>query len=216
MSIPPIGEQDAFKKYRHNLSASAIVGTGLGALYSWFKPGLLTDQVPSDTFVKQVSKELRKDLTPEELFEAEKINKFFSSVVDPEVNVYSLKPMIKNSRELSSAIKISDVETIDEAITRVFSNNNVEDLKKELLGLQLKTVVDKKADKYAATKLIFENMNADKKIFKSESISEKMFSMLKKAALKVKAKNLSAMAMVGAIAGSAAYIVAADTPENSI
>lgn len=215
MSINPVGQYDALNNYNKNLSISTAIGAGAGVVYGFAKPGWLYKGMPSDTFVKQVSKELKRGMTSDELKEAEQINKFLFAVVEPETDLESLKPMIKNSKELSNAIKSSPSESIDEALARVYSNPDKDSLRKQLLNLQNKTFSDKKSDKNSSLKLIYENFDAkNKTLVKSENTTDSAFSILKKAATKVKAKSLAVASGVAALIGAAAYLIVADVPEN--
>ena len=213
MSINRINESDSFKTYKRNFVISAVVGGGAGAAIRARKPAWLSKGEPSDAFVKQVSKELRNNMSPEDRVEADKINRFYRTAIDPEVNIEGLKPMLRDSRELSQAIMTNPGETLDEATERVFSNPNRNELREEVLGLQMKTVADKKANKNTATRLIADNFNpSEMKLVKSESTTDEMFAIVKKAASKVKTKAIVVAASVGALAGAAVYLFAADIP----
>lgn len=216
MAIQAINSSDSNTRFKNRMKASTgiglIAGTALiGARKNWLYKGM-----PTDTFVKSVSKNLEKTMTSDELKESSRINKFLKSVVDPEVDMETLKPQIKDSKELSAAIKSTPDETVEAAITRVFSKPSKEEIKQELLDLQYKTVSDKKANTNTALKLIHDNFDAkEKKLVKSASTGDDTFKMIKNTARKIQVKTAALGGLaIGVIVG-ALTLVATDVPGHS-
>lgn len=197
---------DSSSSLENRLCAAAGAGAVLGAGYSATKKNWLYKDSPSDTFVKNVSKNLEAGITPQQRREASIINSFLKSVVDSEVDVQTLKPQVKASKELSEAIKSHPAEDVDAAIGRVFAEPNEAKLKDSLLELQNRTKSDKLFGKNVALKLVHENFDADTKALrKSENTSEQVFNMLKSTARKVQVKSAVATGIVtGAIAAGVA------------
>lgn len=199
--------------FRNKILAAAGVGAAAGGIYAASGKRYLYDGVPSDTFVKKVSKNLDKEMSAKDSYEALKVRKFLEKVVEPEVDMNSLKPMIKDSKELSEAIKATPEEPVDEAITRVFSQPDKEKVKQDLISLQNKTKSDKIASENTALKLLHDNFDKKtKKLVKNEGTSDEVFSMIKKTAKKIQVKTVATVAvMTGAVAG-ALCLVASDVP----
>lgn len=187
-----------------------VAGTaGVGSRKNWLYKGQ-----PSDTFVKNVSNNLAKKMTPEEKEEAGKINIFLKAVVNPETNMDDLKPQIRESKELSDAIKSTPEENVEDAINRVFSNPNKEEVKQNLLDLQDKTVSHKKSGKNTALKLVHDNFSSqEKKLVKNENTSEEVFGMLKKTAKKIQVKTALLGGVVAGLVAGAACLIASDVPD---
>ena len=153
-------------------------------------------------------------MTPEEKEEAGKINTFLKAVVNPETNMEDLKPQIRESKELSDAIKSTPEENVEDAINRVFSNPNKEEVKQNLLDLQDKTVSHKKSGKNTALKLVHDNFNSqEKKLVKNENTSEEVFGMLKKTAKKIQVKTALLGGVVAGLVAGAACLIASDVPD---
>jgi len=215
MSIRPISSGDSSiglqKKLQIASGVGLVAGTaGVAARKNWLFKGM-----PSDKFVKTVSKNLEKTMTSDELKESSRINKFLKSVVDPEVDMETLKPQIRDSKELSAAIKSTPDETIENAITRVFSNPDKNAVKQELLDLQYKTASDKKADNNTALKLIHDNFDAkEKKLVKSPNTADNMFAIVKKSARKIQAKAAVTGGILTGIAAGAICLITSDIPDG--
>lgn len=197
---------DSSSGLESRLCTAAGAGAVVGAGYSATKKNWLYKDSPSDVFVKNVSKNLEAGITPEQRREASIINSFLKSVVDSEVDVQTLKPQVKASKELSEAIKSHPAEDVDAAIGRVFAEPDEAKLKDSLLELQNRTKSDKLFGKNVALKLVHENFDADTKTLrKSENTSEQVFNMLKSTAKKVQVKSAIATGIVtGAIAAGVA------------
>ena len=213
MSITAISSADPYKKLENKILTVSGAGFAAGTAGLAFRKNWLYKGMPSDTFVKSVSKNLEKKMTSDELKESSRINKFLKSVVDPEVDLETLKPQIRDSKELSAAIKSTPEESVENAITRVFSNPDKAKVKQNLLDLQYKTVSDKKADKNTALKLIHDNYDAKaKKLVKSETASDEVFGMLKNTARKIQAKTAVVGGLVAGMAAGAFCLIASDVP----
>lgn len=190
--------------------AGFVAGTiGVGTRKNWLYKGQ-----PSDTFVKNVSNNLAKKMTPEEKEEAGKIKNFLKAVVNPETNIEDLKPQIRDSKELSDAIKSSPEENVEDAINRVFSNPKKDELKESLLELQDKTISHKKSGKNTALKLVHDNFNSqEKKLVKNDNTSEEIFAMLKKTAKKIQVKTAIIGGALTGLAAGAICLIASDVPD---
>ncbi|MCM1265415.1 MAG: hypothetical protein NC200_04370 [Candidatus Gastranaerophilales bacterium] len=216
MAIKPINPSDETSKFKTKLSVAAGAGIVAGTGYFSSKKNWLYKDAPSDTFVKQVSNNLKKDMSSEELKESSKINKFLKDVVNPEVELENLKPQIRDSKELSDAIKATPEEPIEDAITRVFSKPSKEEVKQELMNLQYKTKSDKKCSENTALKLIHDNFDAkNKKLFKSETTPEATFKMLKNTAKKIQTKAAVVGGLAGGLIAGALCLVAIDVPGSN-
>ena len=213
MAINPINSTDENSKFRKKLLIAGGTGLVLGTGYGVSKKNWLYKDMPSDTFVKNVSNNLKKNMTSEELKESSKINKFLNDVVNPEIDLETLKPQIRDSKELSEAIKLTPEETVDNAITRVFSKSSKKEIKQDLLDLQYKTKSDKKCNLNTALKLIHDNFDVkNKKLVKSKASSDTTFKMLKNTAHKIQIKPTAITALVGGVVSSALCLVAIDVP----
>lgn len=181
-------------------TTSAVAGTA----YTATKKNWLYKNNPSDVFVKKVSNHLEANVTPEQRREASIINSFLRSVVDPEVDVQTVKPQIKASKELSEAIKSNPAEDIDVAIERVFAEPDTAKLKDNLLNLQNKTKSDKLFGKNTALKLVHDNFDAEKQVLKKNpNTSESLFKMMKSTAKVMQAKTAVVCGVVtGAVAAA--------------
>ncbi len=193
-------------------TTSAVAGTA----YTATKKNWLYKNNPSDIFVKEVSKHLEENATPEQRREASIINGFVRSVVDPEVDVQTVKPQIKASKELSEAIKSNPAEDIDVAIERVFAEPDTAKLKDNLLNLQNKTKSDKLFGKNTALKLVHENFDAEKQVLKKNSnTSEALFKMMKSTAKVMQAKTAAVGGVVTGAVAAALTLVFTDVNHKS-
>lgn len=213
MDVKAINSVEPKMTLKNKLLASASTGFVAGTAYIASKKNWLYKGVPNDIFVKKIGKNLEKGMTSDELKESAKINKFLESVVDPEVNMETLKPQIRDSKELSQAIKLTPEEGVENAIKRVFSNLDKGKVKEQLLDLQYKTKSDKLADRNTALKLAFDNFDAkEKSLIKSNSTSEEMFGMIKKTAKKIQIKTALIGGTLIGLATAAFCLVATDIP----
>ncbi len=193
-------------------TSSAVVGTA----YTATKKNWLYKNNPSDVFVKKVSKHLEENATPEQRREASIINSFVRSVVDPEVDVQTVKPQIKASKELSEAIKSNPAEDIDVAIERVFAEPDTTKLKDNLLNLQNKTKSDKLFGKNTALKLVHDNFDAEKQVLKKNpNTSEALFKMMKSTAKVMQAKTAVVGGVVTGAVAAALTLVFTDVNHKS-
>lgn len=193
-------------------TTSAVAGTA----YTATKKNWLYKNNPSDVFVKKVSKHLEENATPEQRKEASIINSFVRSVVDPEVDVQTVKPQIKASKELSEAIKSNPAEDVDAAIERVFSEPDTTKLKENLLNLQNNTKSDKLFGRNAALKLVHENFDAEKQVLKKNSnTSEALFKMMKSTAKVMQAKTAAVGGVVTGAVAAALTLVFTDVNHKS-
>lgn len=193
-------------------TTSAVAGTA----YTATKKNWLYKNNPSDIFVKEVSKHLEENATPEQRREASIINGFVRSVVDPEVDVQTVKPQIKASKELSEAIKSNPAEDIDVAIERVFAEPDTAKLKDNLLNLQNKTKSDKLFGKNTALKLVHENFDAEKQVLKKNpNTSESLFKMMKSTAKVMQAKTAAVGGVVTGAVAAALTLVFTDVNHKS-
>lgn len=189
----------------------AGVGAVIGSAATVSNKAWLYRGMPNDTFVKQVSENLDKKLTPKEQIESRLINSFLHSVVDSEVDVQTLKPNIRASKELSEAIKSYPEENVEEALNRVFAEPDEAKLRENLLLLQEKTKSDKKAGRNTALKLVHDNFDSKKKVLsKSEGTSAEVFNMLKATAKKMQVKSVAFGALVASGIVTASAIVFTD------
>lgn len=193
-------------------TTSAVAGTA----YTATKKNWLYKNNPSDVFVKKVSKHLEENATPEQRREASIINGFVRSVVDPEVDVQTVKPQIKASKELSEAIKSNPAEDVDAAIERVFSEPDTTKLKENLLNLQNNTKSDKLFGRNAALKLVHENFDAEKQVLKKNpNTSESLFKMMKSTAKVMQAKTAVVGGVVTGAVAAALTLVFTDVNHKS-
>lgn len=193
-------------------TTSAVAGTA----YTATKKNWLYKNNPSDIFVKEVSKHLEENATPEQRREASIINGFVRSVVDPEIDVQTVKPQIKASKELSEAIKSNPAEDIDVAIERVFAEPDTAKLKDNLLNLQNKTKSDKLFGKNTALKLVHENFDAEKQVLKKNpNTSESLFKMMKSTAKVMQAKTAVVGGVVTGAVAAALTLVFTDVNHKS-
>lgn len=193
-------------------TTSAVAGTA----YTATKKNWLYKNNPSDIFVKEVSKHLEENATPEQRREASIINGFVRSVVDPEVDVQTVKPQIKASKELSEAIKSNPAEDIDVAIERVFAEPDTAKLKDNLLNLQDKTKSDKLFGKNTALKLVHDNFDAEKQVLKKNpNTSESLFKMMKSTAKVMQAKTAVVGGVVTGAVAAALTLVFTDVDKKS-
>lgn len=193
-------------------TTSAVAGTA----YTATKKNWLYKNNPSDVFVKKVSKHLEENATPEQRREASIINGFVRSVVDPEVDVQTVKPQIKASKELSEAIKSNPAEDIDVAIERVFAEPDTAKLKDNLLNLQNKTKSDKLFGKNTALKLVHDNFDAEKQVLKKNpNTSESLFKMMKSTAKVMQAKTAVVGGVVTGAVAAALTLVFTDVNHKS-
>lgn len=213
MSIGAVNSSDINDRFKKRISGAAAAGVVAGSAGLSMKKNWLFKGMPSDAFIKTTEKNLEQTMTSDELKEASRINKFMRDVVDPEVDIETLKPQIRSSKELSAAIKSSPDENIETAINRVFSKPDKGQIKQELLDLQFKTVSDKKADRNTALKLIYDNFDAkDKKLVQSKDTPPKMFKAVKNAAKSVQRKAVAAGGIVTGLAAAALCLVAYEVP----
>lgn len=189
----------------------AGLGAVAGSAASLSSKAWLYKGVPNDSFVKQVSENLDKKLTPKEQSESRLINGFLNSVVDSEVDLQTLKPNIRASKELSEAIKSYPEENVEAAIDRVFAEPDKVKLRDNLLSLQEKTKIDKKSGRNTALRLIHDNFDSENKVLKkSEGTSDEIFKMLKSTARKMQVKSVAFGGLVAAGIVTATAIVFTD------
>ena len=100
-SINAISSVDSKTAFQNRILAATGAGALLGGAYTAKDKQYLYKGIPSDTFVRDVGRNLRKEMTSDERMESAKVCKFIEKAVDPEVDLESLKPMIKDSKELS-------------------------------------------------------------------------------------------------------------------
>ncbi|MBO6271961.1 hypothetical protein J6O48_04195 [bacterium] len=216
MSIQPVSKTDTNSNIGSRLASATAVGAAAGGLYTAKDSHWLYKGAPSDSFVKNVKKNLKKDMTNEELLESSKIYRFVEKIVDPTTDLETLKPLIKDSKELSEAIKINKEESVDNAINRVFSQNNESKIKQDLISLQYKTTSNKKFGKSATLRLIHDNFNAkEQKLVKNNNTTEEVFNMLKRTANKVQAKAVATGAALAGLAGCTLALIFTDIPDKS-
>lgn len=216
MSIGAVSSTDSSQSsFRNKILISTGVGAVAGGLYTAKDKHWLYKGMPSDTFVRNVSKNLRNDMTSDELKESSKVYRFVERVVDPEVEIETLKPYIRESKELSDAIKSTPEENVEQAMTRVFSQPDKSKIKQDLIDLQYKTKADKKTGRNTALKLINDNFDASaQKLVKQENTPLRVFNMIKNTAAKIQAKSiLAGAAAVGAATGALALIIS-DVPDS--
>lgn len=214
MSIQKVGSNDPMTDFRNKIAGVAATGAVAGGVYSATKKNWIYKGLPSDTFVKNVSQNLRKNMSSEELMESAKVSKFLADVINPETNIDDLKPQIRDSKELSNAIKLSSDEDVEQAINRVYSQPK-DKVKSDLSALQFKTTADKKANRNTALKLINENFDASqKKLVKSESTAEGVFNMIKSTAHKIQAKAIAKSAVLSGIFVGAMALIMTNVPDE--
>ena len=212
MSINRVSETDARRDFKNKLLGSTIAGAIAGSGYKATQRAWIYKGLPSDTFVREVSRNLRKDMTSDELKESAKISKFLSNVVDPEVKVETLKPQILDSKELSEAIKATPDESVEDAINRVYAQPKGK-IKQDLIDLQFKTKSDKKCGRNTALKLINDNFDAkERKLVKNPETTEKIFEMIKATSNKIQTKAVAITGLITGIAAGALYMVSSDVP----
>ena len=213
MSITKISASDKMTDLKNRILVSTGVGAIAGGIYTANRKNWLYKGLPSDTFVKETSREVRKTMSSEDLKESAKINKFLKAAIEPETNVETLRPMIENSKELSEAIKKSPEESVQDALSRVYSQPQ-DKIRQDLIKLQYKTKSDKIAGRTSVLRLLNNNYDASKKaLVKSENTSESMFNIIKKTASKIQTKAVAkGAAIVGCTAGALALILS-DVPD---
>ena len=215
MSVKNVSAADSQSNLASKIAISATAGAIIGGGYTATKKNWLYHDMPSDTFVKQVSKNLKKDMTSDELKENYKIEKFLKDAVEPRTSTESLKAQIKDSKELSLAIKSNPSEDIDSAIERVFSQPS-DKVRDDLVNLQYKTKIDKKAGKNTARKLIMNNFDASgRKLSKHAETSENVFRMIKNTASHVQAKAVGTAAALTALGTAALALILSDVPDKN-
>jgi len=193
-------------------TTSAVAGTA----YTATKKNWLYKNNPSDVFVKKVSNHLEEKVTPAQRREASIINSFVRSVVDPEVDVQTVKPQIKASKELSEAIKSNPAEDVDTAIERVFAEPDTAKLKDNLLNLQDKTKSDKLFGRNTALKLVHDNFDAEKQTLKKNpNTSDELFKMMKSTARKMQTKAAVVGGVVTGAVAAALTLVFTDVSKKS-
>jgi len=213
MSINAINNADSKTAFQNRILAATGAGALVGGVYTAKDKQYLYKGLPSDVFVRDVGRNLRKEMTSDEIMESAKVYKFVEKAVDPEVDLESLKPMIKDSKELSEAIKSNPQETIEEAITRVFSQKDTSKIKEDLLDLQYKTKSDKKTGRNTSLKLLHDNFDAgEQKLVKNKGTTEAVFNMLKNTATKIQIKTVAVGATLAGLAAGALCLIASDVP----
>ena len=214
MSIKRI---DANTDFKNRVYTSGAVGSVIGAAYTSTKKNWLTNNRPSDVFIKSVSRNLEEALTPQQRQEASIINSFVKAVVDPSTDLETVKPQIRASQELTEAIKSHTSEDVNVAIERVFAEPDKAVLKNNLLDLQSKTKSDKLFGKNTALKLV--NDNFDEKnlqLRKHKNTAEKTFNMIKSTARNVQIKSvLTGAAVVGLVASTLTFVFFNDKSTKS-
>ncbi|MCD8378117.1 MAG: hypothetical protein LUB59_04935 [Candidatus Gastranaerophilales bacterium] len=213
MSIKPINSTDPNTRLKNRITTVSGAGLAVGTVYTVTRKNWLYKGMPSDSFVKTVSKSLETTMSSDELKEASRINRFLESVADPEVNLETLKPQIRDSKELSAAIKSAPDEPIESALTRVFSKPDKAEIKQELLSLQYKTISDKKADRNTSLKLIHDNFDAkSKKLVKSKNTSNEIFTLIKDSARTLHARASVIGGVLTGVAAGALCLVLSEVP----
>lgn len=214
MSIERISSTNENSRFQNLVLGSTAAGAVVGGGYTASKKNWLYNNMPSDTFVKKVSQALSKEMTSEELQESYKINNFMADAVNPIKDVESLKSQIRNSKELSEAIKNTPDEFLEGAIERVYSQPK-DMVRKTLIDLQQKTKADKINSRNTALKLVNNNYDASaKKLVKSSDTSEKVFNIIKTTARKIQAKSIAITTALSALAAGAVALVVTDVPEK--
>lgn len=207
---------DSNSDLRNRIVVASTTSAVAGTAYTATKKNWLYKNNPSDVFVKKVSKHLEENATPEQRREASIINGFVRSVVDPEVDVQTVKPQIKASKELSEAIKSNPAEDVDSAIERVFSEPDTTKLKENLLNLQNNTKSDKLFGRNAALKLVHDNFDAEKQVLKKNpNTSESLFKMMKSTAKVMQAKTAVVGGVVTGAVAAALTLVFTDVNHKS-
>lgn len=214
MSIKRVSTTDNQPNLLNRVAFATAAGAVGGGVYTATRKNWIHKGLPSDTFVRDVSRNLRKGLNSDELKESAKINKFLGDVVDPEINVQTLKPQIRDSKELSEAIKANPAEDLEQAIERVFSQPQ-DKIKQDLLDLQYKTKIDKVASRNTALKLVNDNFDASaRKLSKNPNTSENLFEMIKTTAKKIQTKTIITGATLAGIAVGAMALILSEIPEK--
>lgn len=193
-----------------------VIGAALGAVEGFTrKSWLSTKGEPSDSFVKNVSKEMQKALKPEEQSEVTKVNKFFEALLDYRTEPSELRERIEKSKELSNAVIKKEGETTQTALDRIFAQDKPL-LKQELRDLQNRTTIDKKVDLHAAKQLVKTNFDASAKKFKrSADTSKEMFSVIKKSMQNVRLKRTGRDTIIGGILLGITGMLVGATQHNS-
>jgi hypothetical protein len=213
MAIKSIGASDSNSKFHKKIATASGVGLVGGTIYSSTQKNWLYKGMPSDRFIKTVSEDLQQRMSSDELKESSKINKFLQSVVNPQVNFEELKPQIRNSKELTDAIKATPEEPLENAFVRVFSKQNKAELRQDLLNLQYKTHSDKLADTNTALKLVHDNFDAkSKKLQKTQGTADEVFNIIKKSASKIQKKAVIATGVMAGIVTGSLCLIATDIP----
>ncbi|MCR5265959.1 MAG: hypothetical protein K6E29_05135 [Cyanobacteria bacterium RUI128] len=214
MSITKISTSDRMADLKNRILLSTGVGAVAGGIYSAIRPNWLYKGLPSDTFVKETSREIRKTMNSEDLKESAKISKFLKAAIDPETNVEELRPQILDSKELSEAIKASHEETVEDAIKRVYSQPK-DKVRQDLIDIQFKTKADKISGRTTVLKMLNDNFDASKKtLVKHSETSDNMFALIKKTAGKIQAKAIAKGAAIAGCAAGALCLILSDVPED--
>jgi len=178
----------------------ALIGAGIGAVGGFARKSWINNNEPTDTFVKKVSSGLEKSLKPEDKVEVDKINDFFSAVMEPTTDLSTLRPTIEDSKELTGALKLQENENPSQALDRIFDDANSENLKSTLKNMQDQTKIDKTVNLKASKALIQDNFDHTAgSLLKSESTSDATFKILKNAAKKIRVQTAVAHAIVGSV-----------------
>lgn len=209
MSIKRI---DSNTDFRNRVYTAGAVSGVIGGAYTATKKNWLTNNHPSDVFIKSVSRNLEDSLTPQQRQEASIINSFVKAVVDPSTDLETVKPQIRASQELTEAIKSHPSEDVNVAIERVFAEPDRAVLKNNLLDLQSKTKSDKLFGKNTALKLVNDNFDAGTlKLKKHANTTEKTFNMIKSTARNIQLKSvLAGAAVAGLVASTLTFVFSND------
>lgn len=214
MSVDRISATKTNVDFKQRILGATAAGAVAGGAYSSTKHNWIYKGLPSDSFVKEAGTALRETMTSDDLKESAKINRFLGDVVNPEIDVETLKPQIRESEELSAAIKAHPAETTEEAIARVFSKPK-EEIKQTLIDLQLKTKADKKCGSNTARQLLNKNFDAaKKKLVKHSETSDEVFTLIKSAARKIQLKTIGVTAGLVGLATGAAALILSDVPDK--
>lgn len=214
MSITKISTSDRMTDLKNRILISTGVGAVAGGIYSSTKQNWLYKGLPSDAFVRETSREIRKTMNSEDLKESAKISKFLKAAIDPETNVETLRPQILDSAELSAAIKATPEETVEDAIKRVYSQPK-DKVRQDLIGLQFKTKADKISGRNTVMKMLNDNFDASKKtLAKNPETSDSMFGLIKKTAGRIQAKAIAKGAAIAGLATGALCLILSDVPED--
>ena len=188
-----------------------MLGACAGVIEGYTRKSWLTKDAPSDTFVKNVSKDLETTLQPKEHKELEKVTAFFKQLTNYRTDVYEMRGRIEDSTELTNALNKHEGESTKDALDRIFSNPDKLQVKQELRDLQNRTQVDKKVDIYTARTIANANFDTKTKSLKQATgTSDEVFGILKSAARRIKVKTAVQHGVIGGfLVGTAGLLLGA-------